>query len=132
MEKSARTPMIGRPLTTIAAMLIALGSMGLAPSVAQTGESIAPPPVAPLVVPVQDEDSTPFSDEDFEELSREAEEAAKKFVEMIGPLLQSFSELLADLPRYDPPEVLPNGDIIIRRRHEDPFKKPAEETETDT
>ena len=45
--------------------------------------------------------------------------------------MDSMGGLLADRPRYDPPEMLPNGDIIIRRRRDTPFDEPVEETETD-
>lgn len=30
---------------------------------------------------------------------------------------QSLADMLSDLSLYHPPEVLPNGDIIIRRKH---------------
>ena len=32
------------------------------------------------------------------------------------PSIEGFEGLLSDLNAYHPPEVLPNGDIIIRRR----------------
>ena len=39
------------------------------------------------------------------------------------PAMDDFSSFLDNLDAYHPPEVLPNGDIIIRR------KRPVEEPE---
>lgn len=36
----------------------------------------------------------------------------------MAPELHDFKELLLEVPRYDAPDVLPNGDIIIRRRNQ--------------
>lgn len=90
-----------------------------------------PAPALTLVEETESDRGPTIDPEDLEELSREAEEAVDKLLEMIGPLMESMSGLLADLPRYEPPEMLPNGDIIIRRRRDDPFDEPVEETETD-
>lgn len=59
----------------------------------------------------------------FEELSKEAqtlmeswaEELAPK-IEELAPALEELAETLGDLSQYHPPEVLENGDIIIRRK----------------
>lgn len=32
------------------------------------------------------------------------------------PLIEQLAEKMSDLNAYEPPEVLPNGDIIIRRK----------------
>ncbi|SDW72234.1 hypothetical protein SAMN04488238_103184 [Roseicitreum antarcticum] len=37
-------------------------------------------------------------------------------VQDIEPLLDRLSEMVANLPGYYPPEVLPNGDILLRRK----------------
>jgi len=39
--------------------------------------------------------------------------------EALEPELQRFLERMRDMTRYHPPEVLPNGDILIRRRQAD-------------
>lgn len=39
--------------------------------------------------------------------------------EALEPELQGFLERMRDMTRYHPPEVLPNGDILIRRRQAD-------------
>ena len=46
----------------------------------------------------------------------------------IEPALEEMEGLLENLDAYHPPEVLPNGDIIIRRKN--PIEpEPPEETE---
>lgn len=50
--------------------------------------------------------------EDIEPHLREIEPK----VEEIGPRLRALAERLGGLAAYHPPEVLPNGDIILRRR----------------
>ncbi len=40
-------------------------------------------------------------------------------LESLEPELQGFLDRMRDMTRYHPPEVLPNGDILIRRRHAD-------------
>ena len=34
----------------------------------------------------------------------------------MAPELEPLGDLLSEMPLYAPPEILPNGDIIIRRR----------------
>jgi len=60
--------------------------------------------------PVQAQDST---------LQGAQEEAA----EGISKLLQALQLFVKSVPQFSAPEVLPNGDIIIRRIH--PEKEPA-------
>lgn len=73
------------------------------------------------------ENSGPLlSEEDMEELSEATRRAIEEFSGLIAPMLNSMGALLQDLPRYEAPEVLPNGDIIIRR-----YRAPAETTTED-
>lgn len=53
-----------------------------------------------------------------DELSETARRTIEEFVNLVGPMLTRLSRLIEGLPVYDAPEVLPNGDIIIRRRHD--------------
>jgi hypothetical protein len=46
----------------------------------------------------------------------EMEPAIREFVERMGPALSEMMDKVGDLSAYHPPEVLPNGDIIIRRK----------------
>jgi len=51
----------------------------------------------------------------------------KGLMEEMEPAIDDFSALLDNLDAYHPPEVLPNGDIIIRRKT--PEEKPEGEIE---
>ncbi|MGD9864891.1 MAG: hypothetical protein AB7S99_16950 [Pseudodonghicola sp.] len=42
----------------------------------------------------------------------------RSFLQEMGPALAGMMEEVKDWTRYYPPEMLPNGDIIIRRRPE--------------
>ncbi len=46
----------------------------------------------------------------------EMEPALRDFVEQMGPALRDLMDKVGDLSAYHPPEVLPNGDVIIRRK----------------
>ncbi len=43
-------------------------------------------------------------------------EGMDDFAAQAGPMLKELARLMGDVTNYHPPEVLPNGDIIIRRR----------------
>jgi len=42
----------------------------------------------------------------------------------LGPALQDLEDMVLDLNRYYPPEILPNGDIIIRRKPDPAPRQP--------
>ena len=44
------------------------------------------------------------------------------FASEILPLMKDFAGEIEDLKNYQAPEVLPNGDILIRRKPESPAK----------
>ncbi len=77
-------------------------------------------------------DSPADSPRDFskeaEEMSEATLEAIEKFNAMVGAMLESFEHWIDDMPRYEAPEMLPNGDIIIRRIPKD-ATPPSDETE---
>lgn len=54
------------------------------------------------------------------------QDAQKQAVEGIGKLLEALQLFVKSVPQYSAPEVLPNGDIILRRVN--PEKKPLPET----
>ena len=85
-----------------AALGVALASFLLSPATTRAEET-APP------------SETPDLRKGAEEMSEAAQEAIERFVAMIGPMLENFEHWIDDMPRYEAPEVLPNGDIIIRR-----------------
>lgn len=53
---------------------------------------------------------------DLEGLSAEMELALRGFAENMGPGLKVLLGQVEDFSKYHPPEILPNGDIIIRRK----------------
>lgn len=53
-------------------------------------------------------------------LSDDDRAAIERAIRLLEPLVQRFETLLEDVPRYEAPEVLPNGDIIIRRKRDEP------------
>jgi hypothetical protein len=48
--------------------------------------------------------------------AEEVEPALRDFVEEMGPALRDLMDKAGDLSAYHAPEVLPNGDIILRRK----------------
>ena len=48
-------------------------------------------------------------------LEREAEETARAFRDALERAMRLMDNVLGSIPQYQLPEVLPNGDIIIRR-----------------
>ena len=62
-------------------------------------------------------------------LEREAEEAARAFRDALERAMRLMDNFVGSIPQYQLPEVLPNGDIIIRRipspQAEPPARRPA-------
>ncbi|MEM9344118.1 MAG: hypothetical protein AAGA87_13830 [Pseudomonadota bacterium] len=52
----------------------------------------------------------------FQELMEQVEPGLREFAEQMDPAMEQLRGLLGDINAYHPPEVLPNGDIIIRRK----------------
>lgn len=63
----------------------------------------------------------------MEDLAIEMEPRLREFAGQLMPLLEGFSDLVGDLDAYHPPERLPNGDIILRRKVPLDPGSPAEE-----
>ncbi len=66
--------------------------------------------------PVIQMDQLSELDRKADELSEAARRTIEEFVNLVGPMLTRLSRLIEDLPVYETPEILPNGDIIIRRK----------------
>lgn len=69
--------------------------------------------------------------EDLEGMTREIEPALRGFMQEMGPAFAELLNQIEDFSAYHPPEILPNGDIIIRRKSkqelaEDPPKDEIE------
>jgi hypothetical protein len=54
-------------------------------------------------------------------------DAEKSARQAIDRLLQSLNRLIEAVPSYEAPEVLPNGDILIRRKRKPPQSEPRDE-----
>lgn len=54
--------------------------------------------------------------EEMERLGRIAGEWMQNFADKVAPMMERLQELIDDIDAYEAPEVLPNGDIIIRRK----------------
>ena len=55
---------------------------------------------------------------DLERLAQELGPRFMLFADEMGPALADLLEQVEDWTAYHPPEILPNGDIIIRRKSE--------------
>ncbi|OAN77733.1 hypothetical protein A8B82_12565 [Sulfitobacter sp. EhC04] len=55
--------------------------------------------------------------------------ALRSFAKEMGPKLGEILNEVEDWSVYEAPEILPNGDIIIRRKPEPPLEKPVVPTE---
>lgn len=74
---------------------------------------------APAAV-AADEDINSFSLSDlFAEIESLADEALpmmQDWMAQLAPQLEALGDRIGDLSQYEAPEVLPNGDIIIRKK----------------
>lgn len=71
---------------------------------------------------------------ELEGLAKDMEPAIRSFAEEMGPALRDLMEQVEDWSAYDPPVVLPNGDILLRRKQDAPpldSLPPPEEGEID-
>lgn len=64
-------------------------------------------------------------------ISDKLEPALRGLVENMGPALDEFLEKVEDFSAYHPPEFLPNGDIILRRRAPEAPAPDTSDGETD-
>lgn len=53
---------------------------------------------------------------DLLDLAEDMEPALRAFVNEMGPALVELLGQIEDLSAYHPPEILPNGDIILRKK----------------
>lgn len=66
---------------------------------------------------------------DLDRLARDLGPSFLEFAEQMGPALTSLMEQVEDWTAYHPPEILPNGDIIMRRKTDVPGIAEGEEIE---
>lgn len=67
--------------------------------------------------------------EDLGAMAEEFGPALKSFTEEMGPALGSLLGEVEDWSAYHPPEILDNGDIVIRRKAPEEMPKVEEEAE---
>lgn len=69
---------------------------------------------------------------DLEGLAERMGPELKRFVDEMGPAFAELMEQIDDLSTYHPPEMLPNGDIILRKKiPEEMDSAPLEEGEVE-
>jgi hypothetical protein len=54
--------------------------------------------------------------DDLQGMAKEFEPALRGFMQEMGPAFAELLKEIEDFTAYHPPEILPNGDIIIRRK----------------
>jgi hypothetical protein len=67
--------------------------------------------------------------EDLRGMAEELEPGLRRFVEEMGPALSDLMGKIDNLNAYHPPEMLPNGDIILRRKTLEEMRRDGEEIE---
>lgn len=86
-----------------------------------TGATIA---ILVAAMPIQAQETAPKDN-----MPERAEQALKEGMDTI---LKSLQRMFKAVPLYDMPEMLENGDIIIRRKKPTDKKSPEEKTPNDT
>ncbi len=114
---------------------------GLAPLAAQAQEGGAAPPAEGVPDTAPDAPDAPAAPEDglslmeqglrlfMKGMQKEIEPAMRDLESALRELQPALLELLRlvdDFTNYHPPEILPNGDIIIRRKRPDEMAAPGE------
>ncbi|MCO4842876.1 MAG: hypothetical protein KC439_08210 [Yoonia sp.] len=66
--------------------------------------------------------------EELKGMSEEMSDAMALFTAEMGPALAEMMTRIDDLRNYDSPEIMPNGDIIIRRKPDAPIFEMDPET----
>ena len=64
--------------------------------------------------------------DELEGLGESLGPAMRGFLEEMGPAMAGIFAEVSDWTLYHPPEILPNGDIILRRRTDPPEPDPPE------
>ena len=60
---------------------------------------------------------------DLEGLAERMGPEVKRFVDEMGPAFADLMEKIDDFSAYHPPELLPNGDIILRKKSPDEMQE---------
>ena len=65
--------------------------------------------------------------DDLRGFAEDVEPALREFVEHVGPALRDLMGKIDNINAYHPPELLPNGDIILRRKSDAEMTPPEGE-----
>jgi len=65
--------------------------------------------------------------EDLRGLAEEVEPQLRDFAREMGPAFAQLMREIKDISAYHPPEILPNGDIILRKKQPPELTDPYEE-----
>lgn len=117
-------------LTRFAAVAVLLAAVS--PALAQVPPQVLPPPAMPPAMPPAQAPAAPVAEPGFLDklvggvLNQMFEEAAPHLdnlerdlgalAESMKPTFENIGALIDDIGNYEPPERLPNGDVIIRRK----------------
>lgn len=72
---------------------------------------------SPLSAEQQEAPTSPLpSEEELQRLGDMAQRWMRGFAEKMSPMVEQLKDLVGDLDAFEPPEMLENGDIIIRRK----------------
>lgn len=107
---------IGGMKQIIAPLMLSLG-LALSPVLAQEAapETPVPPPEAEDGFDLMEEGAKLLLRGLLSEVEPAMRDMEKAITEM-EPALRQLMEMVGDIRNYHPPEMLPNGDIIIRRK----------------
>ncbi len=108
----------------IASIVLALGLSGPPATAQDAGSDLMRRGMELFLEGLQDELSPALRE--FYDLAEEAGPAFSSFLQQMGPAFGEILNQVQDWTAYHPPEILPNGDIILRR------KQPSDITPEDT
>lgn len=74
---------------------------------------------APLPA-LADDPKPPFNFGDMAPLADSLRDLMEGLTQDILPLMEQLGDMMPDLNAYEAPEILPNGDILIRRKPKQP------------
>ena len=69
---------------------------------------------------------------DLRDLAQQFGPSMQSFLQEMGPALADLMDQVSDWSVYEPPEILPNGDIIIRRKPDPDDESVPDDGEQDT
>lgn len=70
--------------------------------------------------------------EDLQGLANQLGPAMQSFFEEMGPALAEIGAEIKDWSAYEAPEILPNGDIIIRKKPVEDLQETPDQTEEES